>query len=864
MYFIFSFWPFFAFGQVYTGFENGLGVEWDQFPENRWESSPDEALSGSFSLHHSFDNAASGSDRISFKTGTFNTGKAISWEFILKHGYQPSSANNWQVFLAVDKPASDPVSLNGYLLGVNVAGTDDTLRLYFVKNGSFSVIGTTSINVEKDISNSAFHCRIMRDSSAVWKVIINLTGNEPIIAGTFQEKSIEMPPLRHFMIVYNYTSSRDRLLWFDDLAIQASFITDTTPPELLSLEIVNDRQIQLIFSEDIESKDLQNEQFQLFPGDLKPERVTITGNLVNCYFRDVFTQKTEYQCITTGIKDFEGNLLIRGDKTFFFYSPEKNDIVISEIMADPSPPVYLRESEYVELYNRCGFSINLDSFILQTGKKEWLIPKVIMNPGEYLVLTDGAGIEGNIVSIFTSTSTISNDGQQIFLKDKNKSIITASEFAADWYGDDFRSQGGWSLERIDCDNLCGGKENWRVSAELSGGTPGWKNSVSAVNMDQSAPFIDRLELLNERKIRIVFSENVDPSSIPGPETFMLTPGMISADSVEHQDFFCSFTDIVFRDSLQKGILYELEIPENIYDCAGNKLQGRTGFMIGLPVSATFNDIIISEVMFSSLPGCPEYIELYNLSGSLFDVSDIRISVSQDGSALSPSIPLNTPVLFFPGQYIVLTKSKSALLACHDIEDPGTVIESKNLPSLRDDGACIRIFNRSLETLDNYCYDPADEFPMLSDFHGVSLERLVMDRKSGDESLWHSASSVSGFGTPGAENSQALAVIPAKSFFEVKQEIFSPDNDGRDDLLEINYSIEHEGYIGTVAIFDPTGRRICLPGENEILGTSGIFVWDGRDSRGNICQTGLYLVYAEIWNLKGDKQKFKKAVVLVRK
>jgi len=99
--------------------------------------------------------------------------------------------------------------------------------------------------------------------------------------------------------------------------------------------------------------------------------------------------------------------------------------------------------------------------------------------------------------------------------------------------------------------------------------------------------------------------------------------------------------------------------------------------------------------------------------------------------------------------------------------------------------------------------------------------------------------------------------------EIIPEIFSPNNDGKDDILEIHFSLEKEGFVGTVAIFDPSGRLVSFLGKNEILGTSGMFLWDGRDDLGNICGTGLYLVYAELWNLKGEKERFKKAAVLVR-
>jgi hypothetical protein len=647
------------------------------------------------------------------------------------------------------------------------------------------------------------------------------------------------------------------------MQIKASFISDTIPPGILSFSVPGLNSIFLELSEEIDTSFLHKDQFLLIPGNFNPENIIAEGKTIICSFSEPFIQKTNYKLILTNIIDKEGNKLISDSIDFFYYHAEKNDLVITEIMADPSPVVYLRESEYIELFNRSELPVNLDSFILQTGKKQWIFPAYVINPGEYLVVTNGSETGNNTLPLFTSSSVITNDGQQILLKNKYDEIITASEFYSEWYGNDFKSEGGWSLERIDENNLCGGKENWKASEYYLGGTPGWKNSVQAINADFTDPFTERIEFVNENKVRFIMNENIDPSTIPSPEFFNVSSGLLQADSVIFPDFFCSYIEIVFDNKFQKGVIYQLNIPGGICDCAGNQLEVSEAIRFGLPSSAVLTDIIITEVLFSNLPACPEYIEIYNISEHLLDLSDIRISVSQPGSEGTTLIPINKSVLFFPEEYLVLCKDREALLSCHNISDPDAIIEVEDLPSLRDDGACIKLINRSLEPVDIFCYDPSDEFPMLSDFHGVSIERLSLDRNTGEQSLWHSASSISGFGTPGKENSQTLTGITALKTIEFASEIFSPNNDGKDDILEIHYSFDKEGFIGTMAVFDPAGRIVCFLGENKILGTSGMFLWDGRNDNGIICSTGLYLIYAEIWNLKGEKEKFKKAVVLVR-
>jgi hypothetical protein len=853
-------------GQVSTGFESGLGGQWEQFPENRWQCSPEQALSGSYSLYHSFDNTVSGTDRISLETGTFDVNSQISWEFTLRHGYLPSSTNKWQIYLSADKAATESGgsgSINAYVIGVNVSGTDDTLRLYVMQNGKLTSLCSTSLNFETEIGTSAFHCFIKRDPIMGWEIYAAKGSDNLISIGKAKEIIPELPALRYFMLSYSYTSSKDRLLWLDDLSIQANFIVDTIPPKIIQHRLGGRNKVIIELSEEIKMANLRNDQFLLLPENKIPEKVISPGKEISCTFSENFIQRTDYRLVINNLEDKNGNILLTDTVDFFYYDAQKNDLVITEIMADPSPPVYLRETEYIELFSRCEFPLNLDSLILQTGKREWIIPPYTINPGEYLVITSGNEWGYNTIPVFTTSSVITNDGQQILLKNKYDEVISATEFYSDWYGDAFKSEGGWSLERIDANNLCGGKENWKASENYLGGSPGSENSVKATLSDYTSPFIERLEFVSGNKIRLVFSEIIEATTVPTADSFRLRNSSIHPDSLVAADYFCSSLEIVFSDTLQMGIIYEMEIPEGIADCAGNSLDVSEAVRFGLPLSTKLTDVIISEVMYISLPGCSEFMELYNLSDKLLDLSDLRISVGKQDEAGKPMIPLKTPVLFFPGDYFVLCKDKETLLACHTIENPNRLIQTPDLPSLTDDGSCIRLYNRSLEPVDIFCYEPRDEFPMLSDTHGVSLERLELDRKTGDQSYWHSASSLSDFATPGMPNSQSLSNASTQSTIEVTPEVFTPDNNGKDDFAEIQYTLDKEGFVGTVAIFDPTGRMVCLLAENEILGTSGMYLWDGRDANGQVCNTGLYLVYAEIWNLKGERKRFKEVVVLAR-
>ena len=125
--------PFAAFGQVIENFEPGNCLNWVQPVEGRWAADTSESLSGLFSLHHIFDNTSTGSDCIGLPLADFYPGEGTArWSFKIRHGYDPSSTNSWAAYIMSDTGPdifSGGSTANGYAVGVNLTGYDDTVRL---------------------------------------------------------------------------------------------------------------------------------------------------------------------------------------------------------------------------------------------------------------------------------------------------------------------------------------------------------------------------------------------------------------------------------------------------------------------------------------------------------------------------------------------------------------------------------------------------------------------------------------------------------------------------------------------------------------------------------------------------------------
>ncbi|MCS7078078.1 MAG: gliding motility-associated C-terminal domain-containing protein, partial [Bacteroidia bacterium] len=126
---------------------------------------------------------------------------------------------------------------------------------------------------------------------------------------------------------------------------------------------------------------------------------------------------------------------------------------------------------------------------------------------------------------------------------------------------------------------------------------------------------------------------------------------------------------------------------------------------------------------------------------------------------------------------------------------------------------------------------------------------------------HSAASTAGFGTPGYENSQRVLVNENEGI-SLSPKVFSPDNDGRDDLLAIHYNFNQPTTL-RIYIFDAQGRLVRRLKENELVGTEpSFFVWDGTDENGEKCRMGIYIVWVETSDGQNGKHKKYKLVCVL--
>ena len=549
-------------------------------------------------------------------------------------------------------------------------------------------------------------------------------------------------------------------------------------------------------------------------------------------------------------------------------SQNRYDIVIDEIMADPSPQVGLPSNEWIELKNTTAAPVNLQNWrIGDAGGQSGPMPNFTLQPDSFVIVCTSSAVAamsafGTTISV-TSFPSLDNDGDQLFLKAANGTTIHAVGYTSGWYQNELKKEGGWTLEMIDTKSPCAGISNWKASVHVTGGTPGKKNSVDAINNDATAPQLKRAYTTDNITIILVFDEPVDSLSGATVSNYSIDGGLTIISATTIPPLF-NWVQLKVATALNINTVYTITAL-NVRDCKNNTIGSSNKARVGLPSDAATGEWIINEILFNPRSNAYDYIELYNNSNKIFDASKLYIA-NRNSSGVISSIKALSPLPYyiFPGDYIVETEDADNLALQYLVKNPENVLLISSPPSFPDDEGTVVALNFQGNVVDEVKYKDDWHFKLIDNAEGVSLERIDPDGTSQDETNWHSAASTAGYGTPTYKNSQYKLVQSINAAIEISPKVFSPDNDGRDDIATVQYAVTEPGYIANVTIFDAAGRPVRNLVRNGILGLSGYWNWDGLDDKGLKLPVGTYIIFSEIFNLQGKKQKFKNTVVLARK
>lgn len=844
-----------TFGQVTDDFSDGdfsTNPVWTADHASNW------TIPGADLRLRSNSSAASASFYI-----TTPSTKALNaeWSFFVHLQFNTSSANYADVYLMSEQADLRSSTNNGYF--VRIGGTPDEISLYKVTAGVTSILinGTDGIT---NTSSNSLRIKVIRTAANQWSLLRDVTGGTNFVSeGTVTDNSFTSCSFFGIKIQQS-TSSFFNRHFFDDI-YAGDIIVDTTPPAVQSIQVVNQHTLNVVFSEKPETASAQsvlNYTVSNSIGHPSSAVLLADGNAVQLTFQTDFSNGIAHLISIQSVKDAAGNSLSATEKTFQYFmvvAAQAKDILITEIMADPSPVVQLPEAEYIEIYNRSAYAFDLAGWKLSDAAGTATLPSSLLLPGSFLVLTATANsskfapdIKLLAVSNFPS---LNNDGESLVLKASGITVDSVN-YSSAMYRDDEKEDGGWSLELIDTANTCGEEENWIAAEDEQGGTPGKRNSVSANKPDLTGPALQVVTPVNSMQLIIGFNEklekNIDLSS------FQFTPDL-KIGSAHFTDLSLRHVQITLAEEMKTRQLYAIHIA-NLRDCNGNIIQEEySRAEIALPEIADSLDLVINEVLSNPRTGGVDFVEVYNRSQKYINLKNAKLTSYEAGNIVNPKVVTTADFIIRPADYVVLTTDRK-VLKDHYPQSISEKFLRSDLPGLPDDAGSVAFVSNEGKMLDFFAYTEKYHSPLIKEEEGVSLERISFTQPTNDAANWRSATAVAGFATPGFINSNTRPDQQTNAEVQVSPEIFSMQVPGND-FAQIQYRFEESGYVANVKIYDQQGRAIKEIVNNGTIGYDGAFRWDGDRDDGTKAKSGYYLVWFEAFNTNGLLKTFRKRVII---
>lgn len=798
------------------------------------------------------------------------------WDFQVRLAFDPSNQNLVRVYLQADQ--TELSLAQGYFIEMGETGSADAIRFFRQDGASKTLLATGQVGLAAVSPNLQFH--VTRSASGDWAVEAGTVGTALQAQFSLSDNTHTGGPARFFGVQCVFTVSNATKFYFDNVNIRPD-VPDTQAPVLISASAPNATQVNLIFNENLDpisaentsAYSLNNGVGQPLSAVLSPDQKTVVLTLSAGLNTGIYTVQAN------GIQDVLGNESSVQTIDFQYVkieTPSSFDLIITEIMADPTPSAGLPEVEWFEIFNRTNKTFDLSQIQLTDASSAPItFPTYFMAPGQYLAIcatANAAALQvatgGFVLGIPMSASLLNNDGDILTIRDLGGKVIDRVAYDVAWHTVAGKSDGGYTLERSNLNLPCLGAENWGSSPAQLGGTPAAQNANFTQNQDQEAPQLLRAFPESPTSILLTFSEGLDKSAAEETLAYQFSPFVAILSAIQVNTNLAQVR-LTLNDPLQAGILYTLEIENSVTDCSGNPYSFTEIVRIGLAQTPDSQDIVINEILFNPPSGGARYIEFYNRSNKIFDWSKFFLASNTSNS--SSVVAVVQDRLFLPGAYHVLSTDAAYVRNTYSGIISQNVLQN-SLPSLDDKADSIKIYwtdAGQLVTLDAFYYQNTMHNALLStsEQEGIALERLRADRPSQDNANWTSASSlITGApGTPTLPNSQAQhSPQLSDEWITIPLERLSPDGDGREDFLEIIYQVPEEGFVASLTIYDADGNNIKSLLKQQLIGRQGVIRWDGDTDAGlgGKSRPGIHVLYIEMFHPNGEVRRIKKAIALV--
>jgi len=638
-------------------------------------------------------------------------------------------------------------------------------------------------------------------------------------------------------------------------------IASNGAPGIVEYGVLNDTTIYITFTESMDTLSALS-----LSGDLGNGVVTIdpTWNID----RDVLTLQTStplveeliYTLSLLGLTDCDGNACAASTLNFIRgFLPVEGDIIINEIMADgsdgdqtASPSV-----DFIEIFNRTNRLIDLTRLKVNNG---FFASQILLQPDSFLIITDNDSDPAQFfaypnVAYMDGFPLLTEDGTTIHLILENDTLETI-RYSKAYYNDAEKEAGGWSMERVNPDDPCNSYDNWRACVRPQGSTAGKRNSVLDRSTDGVAPQMLFVLSEPENAITLVFNE---PLQQPGLNVMQWT---VNGNVVDATTAYLSGLEqnelVLTYGTMNANTIYSFHLL-GIPDCWSNTAMNIQG-SFALPQTPNAGDLIINEILYDPYEGGSDFIEIYNHSSRAVSLDSCAIADATGGEMNTADLITERNLLLMPGDFLVLARDGRELPSYYSNTNKNAVWKVDGMSDFSSDDVVYLILPNG-EITDEVAYNSDFHFPLLNTTDGVSLERVDYNRPSNDATNWHSAAESAGFATPGIVNSQAVLNADITTDITVDPEIFSPDNDGYNDVVTFSILLEKAGFVGNLHVYNSEGRPVRYLMQNMLLANEARISWDGISDDGTKAPIGIYVILFEAFNTDGELIAGKTSCVL---
>lgn len=263
------------------------------------------------------------------------------------------------------------------------------------------------------------------------------------------------------------------------------------------------------------------------------------------------------------------------------------------------------------------------------------------------------------------------------------------------------------------------------------------------------------------------------------------------------------------------------------------------------------EILINEILFNPIGDGVDFIEIFNASDTIFDISNCQLGNKKQIYTL-PNF------LLYPDSLVAITKDSAILCSQYNCQHPKNILQVEKMLPLPNDSGFIKIMCDTA-IIDTLYYKATMHHALLGQTEGLSLERS-------SEGLWQSASTIIR-ATPGYENTRAATIQSNDLFLEGTESfkllsssvhIYNPEYP---ENLVLLYRL-HAPQRVSVKVFSLNGCLVYTILESELLSAEGRLYWDGRGENSQVLPVGMYVIFVETYSETGSYSCLKLPVAII--